>query len=83
MIEAYKRCLPQIQLYGPTNVAPIINRVLAPAAEEGNGQPTVRVGLWWGVGEVGGASVGGGRGEGLRDRVSDREGGGLGVGRRP
>ncbi|KYO19500.1 copine-6 isoform A [Alligator mississippiensis] len=40
VIEAYKRCLPQIQLYGPTNVAPIINRVLAPAAEEGNGQPT-------------------------------------------
>uniref|UniRef100_A0A8C8RZH3 Copine 6 n=1 Tax=Pelusios castaneus TaxID=367368 RepID=A0A8C8RZH3_9SAUR len=34
VIEAYKRCLPQIQLYGPTNLAPIINRVLAPASEE-------------------------------------------------
>ncbi|XP_053120078.1 copine-6 isoform X2 [Hemicordylus capensis] len=34
VIEAYKRCLPQIQLYGPTNVAPIINKVAAPAAEE-------------------------------------------------
>ncbi|ETE67954.1 Copine-6, partial [Ophiophagus hannah] len=26
VIEAYKRCLPQIELYGPTNVAPIINK---------------------------------------------------------
>nr|XP_056719266.1 copine-6 [Euleptes europaea] len=34
VIEAYKRCLPQIQLYGPTNVAPIINKVAALAAEE-------------------------------------------------
>nr|XP_042700884.1 copine-6 isoform X2 [Chrysemys picta bellii] len=40
VIEAYKRCLPQIQLYGPTNLAPIINRVLAPASEEeGSGHP--------------------------------------------
>uniref|UniRef100_K7F937 C2 domain-containing protein n=1 Tax=Pelodiscus sinensis TaxID=13735 RepID=K7F937_PELSI len=34
LIEAYKRCLPQIQLYGPTNLAPIIKRVLAPVSEE-------------------------------------------------
>uniref|UniRef100_A0A6J0UYH6 Copine-6 n=1 Tax=Pogona vitticeps TaxID=103695 RepID=A0A6J0UYH6_9SAUR len=41
VIEAYKRCLPQIQLYGPTNVAPIINKVAAPAAEEEKtGMPT-------------------------------------------
>ncbi|XP_074838915.1 copine-6 [Carettochelys insculpta] len=40
VIEAYKRCLPQIQLYGPTNLAPIIGRVLGPAsADEGGGQP--------------------------------------------
>ncbi|KAB0390519.1 hypothetical protein E2I00_017501 [Balaenoptera physalus] len=26
VITSYRRCLPQIQLYGPTNVAPIINR---------------------------------------------------------
>lgn len=55
VIEAYKRCLPQIQLYGPTNVAPIINKVAAPAAEEEKTeQPTVR----WGPGERGGGEVG-------------------------
>ncbi|XP_026538848.1 copine-6 [Notechis scutatus] len=41
VIEAYKRCLPQIELYGPTNVAPIINKVAGPAAEEEkSGKPT-------------------------------------------
>ncbi|XP_063157664.1 copine-6 [Candoia aspera] len=41
VIEAYKRCLPQIELYGPTNVAPIINKVAGPAAEEEKtGMPT-------------------------------------------
>ncbi|XP_070585228.1 copine-6 isoform X2 [Erythrolamprus reginae] len=41
VIEAYKRCLPQIELYGPTNVAPIINKVAGPAAEEEkSGMPT-------------------------------------------
>ncbi|XP_069490023.1 copine-6 [Ambystoma mexicanum] len=34
VIETYKRCLPKIQLYGPTNVSPIINRVAALAKEE-------------------------------------------------
>nr|XP_025036081.1 copine-6-like [Pelodiscus sinensis] len=44
VIEAYKRCLPQIQLYGPTNLAPIIKRVLAPVSEEEDtGQP---MSLW-------------------------------------
>ncbi|XP_037733059.1 copine-6 [Chelonia mydas] len=42
VIEAYKRCLPQIQLYGPTNLAPIINRVLAPASEEEGSGPPMR-----------------------------------------
>uniref|UniRef100_A0A5F8GVV5 Copine 6 n=1 Tax=Monodelphis domestica TaxID=13616 RepID=A0A5F8GVV5_MONDO len=34
VIDSYRRCLPQIQLYGPTNVAPIINRVAGPAQKE-------------------------------------------------
>ncbi|XP_030042611.1 copine-6 [Microcaecilia unicolor] len=38
VIEAYKRCLPKIQLYGPTNVSPIINRVAALAQEESKNQ---------------------------------------------
>lgn len=43
VITSYRRCLPQIQLYGPTNVAPIINRVAAPAQrEQSTGQATVR-----------------------------------------
>ncbi|TEA29238.1 hypothetical protein DBR06_SOUSAS14810052 [Sousa chinensis] len=41
VITSYRRCLPQIQLYGPTNVAPIINRVAAPAQrEQSTGQAT-------------------------------------------
>uniref|UniRef100_A0A8C5HQD2 C2 domain-containing protein n=1 Tax=Gouania willdenowi TaxID=441366 RepID=A0A8C5HQD2_GOUWI len=27
LVEAYQNCLPKIQLYGPTNVSPIINRI--------------------------------------------------------
>lgn len=43
VIASYRRCLPQIQLYGPTNVAPIINRVAEPAQrEQSTGQATVR-----------------------------------------
>lgn len=43
VITSYRRCLPQIQLYGPTNVAPIINRVAGPAQrEQSTGQATVR-----------------------------------------
>ncbi|KAK6467806.1 copine-6-like [Huso huso] len=34
VIDAYKRCLPKIQLYGPTNVSPIINRIASLAREE-------------------------------------------------
>uniref|UniRef100_A0A8B9XK28 Copine 6 n=1 Tax=Bos mutus grunniens TaxID=30521 RepID=A0A8B9XK28_BOSMU len=41
VIASYRRCLPQIQLYGPTNVAPIINRVAGPAQrEQSTGQAT-------------------------------------------
>ena len=36
MVEAYQNCLPKIQLYGPTNVSPIINRIAKLAAGDGN-----------------------------------------------
>ncbi|XP_043914403.1 copine-6 [Protopterus annectens] len=34
VIEAYKKCLPKIKLYGPTNVSPIINRIAQLAQDE-------------------------------------------------
>lgn len=34
VVESYQNCLPKIQLYGPTNVAPIISKVARVAAEE-------------------------------------------------
>lgn len=34
MVEAYQNCLPKIQLYGPTNIAPIIQKVADSASEE-------------------------------------------------
>uniref|UniRef100_A0AAY4B5N9 Copine-7 n=1 Tax=Denticeps clupeoides TaxID=299321 RepID=A0AAY4B5N9_9TELE len=34
VVEAYQNCLPKIQLYGPTNVAPIINRIAKLSAGE-------------------------------------------------
>ncbi|XP_027789117.2 copine-7 isoform X1 [Marmota flaviventris] len=34
VVEAYQNCLPQVQLYGPTNVAPIISKVARMAAVE-------------------------------------------------
>ncbi|XP_041124969.1 copine-7-like [Polyodon spathula] len=34
VVEAYQSCLPKIQLYGPTNVAPIISKVAKLAARE-------------------------------------------------
>ncbi|NXU78627.1 CPNE7 protein, partial [Oreotrochilus melanogaster] len=30
VVESYQSCLPKIQLYGPTNVAPIISKVAQP-----------------------------------------------------
>lgn len=36
VVEAYQSCLPKIQLYGPTNVSPIINRLAKLAAGDGN-----------------------------------------------
>ncbi|XP_056439290.1 copine-4 isoform X1 [Gadus chalcogrammus] len=34
VVEAYQNCLPKIQLYGPTNIAPIIQKVASTASEE-------------------------------------------------
>ncbi|XP_012689933.1 copine-4 [Clupea harengus] len=34
VLEAYQNCLPKIQLYGPTNIAPIIQKVANAASEE-------------------------------------------------
>ncbi|KAJ8290816.1 hypothetical protein GJAV_G00017890 [Gymnothorax javanicus] len=34
VVEAYQNCLPKIQLYGPTNIAPIIQKVATSASEE-------------------------------------------------
>uniref|UniRef100_A0AAY4A4F3 C2 domain-containing protein n=1 Tax=Denticeps clupeoides TaxID=299321 RepID=A0AAY4A4F3_9TELE len=34
VVEAYQNCLPKIQLYGPTNIAPIIQKVAKSASEE-------------------------------------------------
>ncbi|XP_069755548.1 copine-7-like [Narcine bancroftii] len=34
VVESYQSCLPKIQLYGPTNVSPIISKVAKVAAEE-------------------------------------------------
>lgn len=37
VIEAYRRCLPAVQLFGPTHFAPIINHVARFAATYPNG----------------------------------------------
>ncbi|KAF6077160.1 copine 7 [Phyllostomus discolor] len=34
VVQAYQRCLPRVQLYGPTNVAPVISKVARVAAAE-------------------------------------------------
>uniref|UniRef100_A0A8C8ZG26 Copine 7 n=1 Tax=Prolemur simus TaxID=1328070 RepID=A0A8C8ZG26_PROSS len=34
VVQAYQNCLPRVQLYGPTNVAPIISKVARMAAAE-------------------------------------------------
>lgn len=42
VVEAYQNCLPRVQLYGPTNVAPIISKVARmAAAEEHTGEASV------------------------------------------
>ena len=45
VVEAYRNCLPRVQLYGPTNVAPVISKVARmAAAEESTGEASV--GTW-------------------------------------
>ncbi|XP_053528201.1 copine-7 [Artibeus jamaicensis] len=34
VVQAYQHCLPRVQLYGPTNVAPVISKVARVAAAE-------------------------------------------------
>ncbi|XP_046889802.1 copine-4 isoform X1 [Hypomesus transpacificus] len=34
VVDAYQNCLPKIQLYGPTNIAPIIEKVANSASQE-------------------------------------------------
>ncbi|KAG7274223.1 hypothetical protein CRUP_007660 [Coryphaenoides rupestris] len=34
LVEAYQNCLPKLQLYGPTNIAPIIQKVANSASQE-------------------------------------------------
>uniref|UniRef100_A0A665TET6 Copine IVa n=1 Tax=Echeneis naucrates TaxID=173247 RepID=A0A665TET6_ECHNA len=34
VVEAYQACLPKLQLYGPTNIAPIIQKVASSASQE-------------------------------------------------
>ncbi|XP_052584028.1 copine-7 isoform X3 [Peromyscus californicus insignis] len=42
VVEAYQNCLPKVQLYGPTNVAPIISKVARmAAAEERTGEASI------------------------------------------
>lgn len=46
VVEAYQSCLPKLQLYGPTNIAPIIQKVAKSASEETNTkEASVRRGL--------------------------------------
>ena len=50
VIQAYHQSLQTVQLYGPTNVAPIINHVArfaqqAAASEQGQGTSTTQVSL--------------------------------------
>ena len=37
MVDAYQQCLPRIQLYGPTNFAPVIHHVANFARQSRNG----------------------------------------------
>ena len=38
VLEAYQSCVPRIQLYGPTNFAPVINHVARFAAANQDGK---------------------------------------------
>lgn len=34
LVQAYQACLPKLKLYGPTNIAPIIQKVANSASQE-------------------------------------------------
>lgn len=51
IIEAYRSCLPQIKLYGPTNFSPIINHVARFAAAATQQQTASVSALWPGKGK--------------------------------
>lgn len=53
IIEAYRICLPQIKLYGPTNFSPIINHVARFAATATQQQTASVSAVSWGMGRCG------------------------------
>ena len=46
IVGAYQNCIRSVELYGPTNVAPIINRV-AKSAEQAAGAASVSFNLFF------------------------------------
>lgn len=57
IIEAYRACLPQIKLYGPTNFSPIINHVAKFAAAAAQQRTASVSALSLGAGARGGLCV--------------------------
>lgn len=59
MVEAYQNCLRRVQLYGPTNVAPVISKVARLAAAEAlSGEASVGTGSHRGPGRGGVGAAG-------------------------
>lgn len=48
VVEAYQACLPKLQLYGPTNIAPIIQKVANTASQEVHTKEAMVRELWAG-----------------------------------
>lgn len=46
IVDAYRACLPQVKLYGPTNFSPIINHVARFAAAATQQQTASVSSLW-------------------------------------
>lgn len=46
IVDAYRTCLPQVKLYGPTNFSPIINHVARFAAAATQQQTASVSSLW-------------------------------------
>lgn len=47
IVDAYRACLPQVRLYGPTNFSPIINHVARFAAAAAQQQTASVSSLWY------------------------------------